>query len=230
MYCVVCGVKLPEGTKACPLCHTPVWCPDTEERPAPQTYSDRYPALSWQRRVTVMSLVSVALLAGTVACLSICLHLTGQMGWSAYVLAGALCFYVSFLLPMWFRHPHPMVFVPTAFAAWLLLLLFLCLRTEGAWFLSFAFPVTMILAALTIGGLALYRYVRGGALFITGGLLMACGGACMLIELLAHITFQVPMFVWSIYAAVVFFLFGGFLILAGIIRPLRENLERTFFL
>lgn len=229
MYCVKCGVQLPEGAKRCPLCSTPVWCPDTEAEPA-STYSDRYPIISRQRRITVMSLITVALLAAMVACLSICLHITGKVGWSAYVLSGCLCFYTVCLLPFWFKRPHPMVFVPVAFGAALALLLFINWYTGGHWFWPFAFPVTMIVAALTIGALALYRYVKGGTLFITGGLLMALGGASMLIELFTHLVFSAPMFGWSLYGAVVFGIFGGFLILSGIIRPLREHLERTFFI
>ena len=60
--------------------------------------------------------------------------------------------------------------------------------------------------------------------------LMAVGGGCLLAELFQHLTFRTPMFAWSPYAAAVFCLFGGFLILAGIIRPLREHLARKFFI
>ena len=123
-----------------------------------------------------------------------------------------------------------LIFVPLSFVLISGYLLYICLYTGGHWFLPFAFPVTMIVAALTIGALALYRYVKGGTLFITGGLLMALGGACMLIELFTHLVFSAPMFGWSLYGAVVFGIFGGFLILSGIIRPQREHLERTFFI
>ena len=122
-----------------------------------------------------------------------------------------------------------MIFVPVSFLSVCLLLWLLSWRTGGRWFLSFAFPLTALLAALTIGSIALYRYVKRGTIFITGGLLIAMGGGCMLAEFFQHLTFRTPMFTWSLYAATVFFLFGGFLILAGIIRPLREHLERTFF-
>ena len=43
MYCVYCGVKLQDGVKECPLCHTPVAVvpqPGTEEK---ALYSDRLP-------------------------------------------------------------------------------------------------------------------------------------------------------------------------------------------
>ena len=231
MYCVKCGVRLQEGVKACPLCGTPIWCPEAEEgAPAAATYSSRYPVISRQKRLTVMASLSVILLAAMVACFSIALNTTGAMGWSFYVIVGTLAFYFVFLLPFWFKHPHPMIFVPVAFLSVCLLLLLISGYTGGRWFWTFAFPLTGILAALTIGAVALYRYVKRGAIFITGGLLMAIGAGCLLAELFQHLTFRTPMFTWSLYAAAVFFLFGGFLILAGIIRPLREYLERKFFI
>ena len=230
MYCVRCGVRLQEGVKACPLCGTPVWCPEAGERGPAATYSDRYPVYSRQKRLTVMASLTVALLAAMVACFSIALNTTGQMGWSFYVIAGTTAFYLAFLLPLWFRRPHPMIFVPVAFLSLCQLLFLLCAYTGGRWFWTFAFPLTGLLAILTIGAVALYRYVKRGTIFITGGLLIAIGGGCLLAELFQHLTFHTPMFSWSLYAAAVFLLFGGFLILVGIVRPLREHLERKFFI
>ena len=60
-------------------------------------------------------------------------------------------------------------------------------------------------------------------------MLLAMGGSCLLAEFFQHLTFRTPLFTWSPYAAGVFGLFGVFLILAGIIRPLREHLKRVFF-
>ena len=230
MYCVRCGGRRQEGVKACPLCGTPVWCPEAGERGPAATYSDRYPVYSRQKRLTVMASLTVALLAAMVACFSIALNTTGQMGWSFYVIAGTTAFYLAFLLPLWFRRPHPMIFVPVAFLSLCLLLFLLCAHTGGRWFWNFAFPLTGLMAILTIGAVALYRYVKRGTIFITGGLLIAIGGGCLLAELFQHLTFHTPMFSWSLYAAAVFLLFGGFLILAGIVRPLREHLERKLFI
>lgn len=230
MYCVKCGVKLQEGVKACPLCGTPVWCPEAGEEEPASAYSDRYPEVSRQKRLTVMASLTVALLSAMIACLSIAVNTTGHVGWSFYVLVGTAAFYLVFLLPFWFRKAHPMIFVPVTFLTLCLLLFSIAAYTGGRWFWTFAFPLTGILAVLTIGAIALYRYVRGGTIFITGGLLVAIGGSCLLAEFFQHLTFHTPLFSWSLYAASVFGLFGGFLILAGIIRPLREHLRRVFFI
>ena len=230
MYCVKCGVRLQEGVKACPLCGTPLWCPEAEAEAPAATYSDRYPVVSRQKRLTVMASLTVGLLSAVIACFAIAINTTGRMGWSFYVIVSVAAFYCAFLLPFWFKRPHPMVFVPLAFISACLLLLSISLYTGGRWFWTFAFPLTALLAALTIGAVALYRYVKRGSIFITGGLLMTIGGGCLLAELFQHLTFHAPMFAWSPYAAAVFCLFGGFLILSGFIRPLREHMKRKFFI
>jgi len=52
----------------------------------------------------------------------------------------------------------------------------------------------------------------------------------MLVEFLEHITFGARMFSWSLYSVTAFAVFGAFLLVAGLVRPLREHLERKFFL
>ena len=98
------------------------------------------------------------------------------------------------------------------------------------WFLSFGFPVTAMSCLLLTGFIALLRYVRGGRLFIIGGSVIVLGGLSMLVEFFQHITFGTKMFTWSLYVVSSCLAFGMFLILAGTIRPLREYLERRFFL
>ena len=83
---------------------------------------------------------------------------------------------------------------------------------------------------LLTGFIALLRYVRGSRLFIIGGSVIVLGGLSMLVEFFQHITFGTKMFTWSLYVVSSCLAFGMFLILAGTIRPLREYLERRFFL
>ena len=145
MYYVRCGVQLQEGVKDCPLCGTPVWCPEAGERTSvAPAYPDRYPVYSRQSRLTAMASLTVALLAAMIACFTIAMNTSGRMGWSFYVIAGTTAFYFTFLLPFWFRRPHPMIFVPLSFVSVCLLLLAISVYTCGRWFLSFAFPLTAI--------------------------------------------------------------------------------------
>ena len=76
----------------------------------------------------------------------------------------------------------------------------------------------------------LLKYVQGGRLFIIGGWIIAAGGLSILVEFFQHITFGSRMFTWSLYVVSPCAALGIFLLLAGMIRPLREYLERRFFL
>jgi len=231
LYCVKCGVRLQDSAETCPLCGTPVWRP---EEKAPQAASSVYPLVFPEQpkhgRIGITAFLTVVLSAVCLGCLIFCLNTYGAVSWSGYVMLGIAMVYVIAILPLWFDHPHPLIFVPADFFAVCGYLLYICLYTGGRWFLSFAFPVVMLFCVVTTASIALFRYVRRGKLFITGGLLVAIGGSTMLVELFQHITFGTQMFHWSLYTASVFAWAGFFLILSGIIRPLREYLERKFFL
>jgi hypothetical protein len=234
MYCVKCGVRLPDSAEKCPLCQTPVWHPETEAAEPEPCKSPAYPLVFPEQqqhaRIAGVAFVTVVLSAICLACLIFCLKSYHSVSWSGYVMLGIALVYTVAILPLWFRCAHPMIFVPVSFAAVCGYLLYICLYTGGHWFLSFAFPVVMLVCLVTTGSLALFRYVRHGRLFIIGGLLVVIGGGSMLVELFQCLTFGGQPFHWSIYTASVFGWFGLFFILAGIVKPLRDYLERKFFL
>ncbi len=231
MYCVKCGVRLTDDAERCPLCATPVWIPENADIPKTNYgYSSVYPKKKENERIPAAIFLTIALAVISIVCLIFCLRTYGAIRWSGYVMSGIAALYMIAVLPMWFRRPNPVIFVPTSFIAVSAFLLYVCLYNQGDWFLSFAFPVVMLLGILTTAAVSLFRYVKGGKLFIIGGLLAALGASSMLIEYFQHITFDTKMFSWSLYAVSTFFLFGLFLILAGIIQSLREWLERRSFL
>ena len=228
MYCVNCGVKLQDGARRCPLCQTPVPVPAAGEAPA--NYPPLCPGEPRRSRYAAAGFLTVFLAAVCLSCMIFALRTYGELRWAGFVMLGIGAAYLAVFVPLWFPHPHPLVCIPLAYAALGGYLVFVCLRTGGHWYLSFAFPLVMLACLLTLAAVVLFRYVRGGRLFIAGGLLLATGGATMLAELFQHITFGSRMFAWSLYSVSAFGAFGLFLILAGIIRPLREVLERKFFL
>lgn len=229
MYCVKCGVRLDDSLDRCPLCGTPVWRPE-EAQDQDRAFSSIFPEKHRNERLTVVAfLTAVALLAAFIT-LRICLRIYGGIGWSGYAMLGIALFYVIAILPLWFRRPNPMIFLPVDHAAVAGFLLYASWASGGHWFLSFGFPVTAMSCLLLTGFIALLRYVRGGRLFIIGGSVIVLGGLSMLVEFFQHITFGTKMFTWSLYVVSSCLAFGMFLILAGTIRPLREYLERRFFL
>lgn len=227
MYCVKCGIRLQDGTEHCPLCSTPVWNP--QKTSSPSNFSGAYPRPEPSIRYPVLAFITSLLAVVCLSCLIFCLKTYHQVFWSGYVMLGIAMVYVSVFLPFWFEKRHPLIFVPVAFCAVCGYLLYICLYTGGHWFLSFAFPVVMIAGAITTASVALFRYIKKGRIFIMSGLFVAIGGCCMLIELFQNITFGGKMFTWSLYCTSFFTAVGLFLLLSGIIRPMREYLQRKLF-
>ena len=229
MYCVKCGVRLQDGVETCPLCQTPVWNPEGLAH-LERGYSGVYPKAEPSKRYPVLGFVTALLVAINVAFLIFCLQTYHKVSWSGYVMLGTAVFYLIVILPLWINKPHPLIFVPLSFLVAGGYLLYICLATGGHWFLSFAFPIVMIAGLLTTGAVAAFRYLKHGKLFIIAALLIAIGGAAMLVEMFEAITFGHTMWTWSLYVVSGFGAVGLFILLAAIIRPLREYLERKLFL
>ena len=230
MYCVYCGVRLQDGAAECPLCHTPVTAAPMPARKQEASYSDRYPRLEKQSgKYLALGLVTVILAAAALGCLIFCLKSTGTVGWSGIAALGMGLLWVWGVLPLFFPRWRPMIFLPVDFACLGGYLLYICASTGGHWFLSFAFPVTLMAAVLTLAGVAMMRYIVQGRLRLMSLLLIAIGLSFMLVEFFQHITFGTPMFVWSLYCVIGFCLIGLFLFIASLIPPLRSALRRKFF-
>ena len=145
-------------------------------------------------------------------------------------MGGLALAYVIAILPLWFRKRNPVIFVPTSFAAIGLFLLYVCLATDGNWFLTFALPVTGFLCLLVSAMVTLGRYTRKYLLYVFGGASIAMGGFMVLLEFLLHITFGLPgVGTWSFYPMIVFVLLGILLILIAIVPSFRESLSKKFF-
>ena len=231
MYCVKCGVELADSEKKCPLCGTPVFHPDIERKPAePPFPPDRRHAENVSR-VGILFVLTVLFVLPAAICLLCDWRINGGIVWSGYAAGGIALLYILVLLPMWFRHPNPVIFVPVDFAAIGLYLLYIDLATGGHWFLSFAFPITGAIGVLVTAVVALTRYLHAGYLYIYGGGLILGGALAMLIEFLLNLTFQVhETFFWSFYPLVAGVLLGLMLIVIAVCKPLRESLRKKFFL
>lgn len=227
MYCVKCGVKLQEGVERCPLCQTPVW--DPEPREGSRSYPDTLPRQHRESDLPgAVALTVVCAIAGIVT-LTVCFRLYGALRWGGYVIGALLLFYVIAVLPRWFRQPRGEVFVPIDHAATALYVLYICLKTGGHWFLSFALPVLLSSCLISTAMICLLKYVTGARLFILGGFLLLCGGFTVLVEFFEHLSFGVGMFRWSPYSLAGFGSVGLFLLIAGMIPSLRRGLEKRFF-
>lgn len=230
MYCVNCGVKLGDSEKKCPLCGVVAFHPDLPRQEGERLYpQDRYPVQQVNHRSMLIILTTLFLLPLLITLLCD-LQINRAITWSGYVIGALLLGYEIIILPMWFRKPNPVVFVPCGFAAVALYLLYINLATGGSWFLSFAFPMVGAVGLITTTVVVLMKYLsRKVWLFVFGGANIALGGCMLLMEFLIVITFQRRFVAWSLYPLIVLVLMGGMLIFLGINRQARERMERKLF-
>jgi len=229
MYCVQCGVRLADTEKKCPLCGTAVYHPTVTQKDAKPLYpKGRRPKPHANSRA-LNGIVIILYFIPLFVCLLSDLQGDGVLNWFGFAAGGLLLSYVSFALPMWFRKPNPVIFVPCSFAAAGLYLLYICLRTGGSWFLPFAFPVTGALCIIVTAVVTLLRYIRRGRLYILGGGFIALGFLMPLIEFLLKVAFDIGFIGWSVYPLIVLVLLGGVLIYLAINSSAREMMERKLF-
>lgn len=231
MYCANCGVKLADSEKVCPLCQTKAYHPDLPVQEGSGLYpKNKQPKK--QRRSAWPQMILTAMFVLAMVIVLLCdLQVTGKVSWSGFVLGALVLGYVALVLPVWFRNPNPVIFVPCAFAAAALYLLYICLYTKGSWFLPFALPMTAAFGLIVTTVTVLVKYVKKGRLYIFGGALAALGGVMPLMEYLIANTFQIGHFaLWSLYPMTALILVGGLLIFLAICRPARESMERKLFI
>ena len=229
MYCIKCGVKLADTEKKCPLCNTVVCHPDFTQTTERTLYPRGKMPNSSSGSKALNGAVIFLFLIPLFVCFFADLSLDGKIEWFGYVAGALLMSYVVFALPLWFKRPNPVIFVPCSFAGAALYLLYIDLATGGSWYLSFGLPVVSGICLITCTVVTLMYYLRRGKLYILGGAFMAFGAFMLLVEFLMKITFSINFIGWSIYPLVVFFLFGCLLIYFAINRSACEMIERKLF-
>ncbi|MCI8611363.1 MAG: hypothetical protein HFE66_05530 [Clostridiales bacterium] len=231
MYCIRCGVELAEHETCCPLCKTKVVHPDFIHPDAPAPYPKDKVIYKDLNRNGVLFILSI-LFSLAAALMLVCdLSQNHAIIWSGYAIGGLGVGYLFFVFPLWFRRRVPAVFAAVDFSAVLLLLWYINTAVGGSWFLSFAMPTVLMLAAITCAFLILYQYFRSGLLWILGGAFILLGVSLVGIELLMQYTFSLGRgLVWSVYPLVVFALLGILLLVIASSSRLRGYLERKFFL
>ncbi len=230
MYCIKCGAKLSDGQTVCPICETRVFHPDFVI-PEENTYP-KVPFESEEfNRKGLLFVITMILLVPFILPILLELGWRSDVSWSGYTAGGTLIFYTAFIMPYWFKKQNPVIFVPIVFALTIGLLLFICFKTEGNWFMSFAFPVVGSLGIIITAATALLYYIKKGWLYIIGGTLIAIGMWTVLLEFDIRTTFNAHTpFYWSLAPLTVLFIVGVMLIIIAIVKPLKESLRRIFFI
>ena len=229
MYCVKCGVKLADTEKICPLCDTVVYHPEIKQDDAISLYPEGRIPRPQKNSKAFCGLVLILYLIPTLVCFLADLRRDDEISWFGLAFGGLVVGYVMFALPLWFKKPNPIIFVPCDFAAIALYLLYINYATHGNWYLSFALPITVAVALIVCTMVTLAYCLRRGKLYIFGGGIMAFGALALLIEFLVDITFKIDFIGWSFYPLIALMLIGGALIYLGINRTAREMMEKKLF-
>ena len=229
MYCVKCGVKLADTERKCPLCHTVVYHPELTQPAAEPLYPGNRMPKAGSGKKAIGGLLLFLYLFPLITGFFSDMQPDGKLDWFGYMAGGLIVCYVIFALPIWFRNPIPIVFVPCDFVAVALYLLYIEFATGGNWFWSFALPITVVLMLIVCAVVALACYVRRGKLYVFGGATIALGTLVLMVELLLDKTFQVDFIGWSVYPLIVLSLLGGALIYLAINSSAREMVERKLF-
>ncbi|MBQ8566432.1 MAG: hypothetical protein IJ445_02460 [Clostridia bacterium] len=230
MYCIKCGVELTDGQKKCPLCNTEVYHPDFISKEGLLFPKGGAPQTEYNR-IGILFVISVLYFIA-MSVLFVCdITVFHRMTWSRYVISALLLTYVIIVLPLWFKSPNPVIFVPCDFGATAVFLWFISFIRGESWFFTFALPITLGICIISTTMITLKRYVRRGFLYTLGGGFIATGLFTVLIEFLIRLTFFDSIrFIWSFYPALVFFLLGMMLIVVAICKPMRRSLEKIFFI
>ena len=229
MYCVKCGVRLADTEKKCPLCNTVVYHPEVKQEDAPELYPSKKMPKSTYGRGFVCGAIIILFMIPLIVSLFSDIHLDGRLDWFGYVAGAIVMAYVTFALPVWFKRPNPVIFVPCDFAAGALYLFYINYKNGGEWFWSFALPILFGLCVIASTLVTLLRYLPKGKLYAIGGCVMGLGAWIFLIESLMANTFDWGFVGWSIYPLISLSLVGGLLIYLAMNRVAREKIERKVF-
>lgn len=229
MYCVNCGIKLADSEEKCPICSTLPGGTIPRDTSVPKLYpANRYPEVSVKKGAlngAILFLFAIPLLIT----FFVDLRSIDGPNWFWYTFGAVLLGYIVLALPLWFRKPNPVIFVPCDFAAAALYLLLIALMTSGGWYLSFALPVTVCAGMIVTAVITLLRYIRKGRLYIFGGAFIAVGAYLLMTELLLGVTFGISFVGWSIYPLIASSILGILLIFLAINSTARERMERKLF-
>ncbi len=229
MYCVKCGVELADSEKSCPLCGTVVYHPVLSQEAGELMYPPHRPGKrrlkrrSWLFVILIVTVTLISQLA--VANMAV----VGRISWAYYAGGGIALAYLIFGLPVWFRRPNPVIFVPTGFAAVLVYVFGAALLSGGDWFYDFALPIISGAAIIATAVAALSYYLKRGSFFIAGGALLALGLYSLMVEYLIYKHFLSVFHFWSVYPLIGCFVCGIGLILIGIVPTFREAFNKRFF-
>ena len=230
-YCVHCGVELDKTAQHCPLCFTPVLDPqqpvDTESSPPfPTQRKEVQPVTRWELAL----LLTVMLASAAICCGVVNLFLHSELGWSLYVIGGALVIWV-WMVPPLLVHGLPLLarMVLDVAAVGIYVFLISLDVNHTAWFMGLALPIILTAGALAI--LAVLFLWNGHRSILTATIVTIAWSGVFVILLELYIDrFQNVAWSpsWSLVVAIVCVALLIPLIIVRRVPSLRETMRRRF--
>lgn len=228
-YCVHCGVRLGEGEKACPLCHTVSVDPAEKKVPSPErAYPTHTPEqLLVRSKRYFLTLFAILLLLPALLCIVIDLLIGGSISWSVYAFSALILMYVTIAVPIWIDKKKPYFALVTGYVCLMLYLIMVeNVSQSGSWFFPIVLPCMTLSTLMCLLLVRLYRHQVLGKFTMAGACTGAVGILCLLIELLISVSFGSIALLWSPYvfapclfvALLIFFINGN--------RAIREEIRR----
>lgn len=233
-YCVNCGVELSKSEKYCPLCKTEVINPhdpwqESRERPYPKQIETIARHIDRSFFGILASLILLIPIFVTVICDLLISH---GVTWSGYVIGAVLLVFVWFVVPYFFKKPHPMTFAAVDCAALVVFVWLVESVSATHWFLSLGLPITLSVSAMVILLTSIFtRKKKVAMLTKVAIILFAAGLLCVLIELfIANAVGTSIAFMWSLFCLVPCVILGIAALVLQRKKNLREQIRRRLFI
>ncbi len=233
-YCVNCGVKLKDTEEVCPLCETPVINPSAPQKSgAGRSYppAKKSEKLRRVRRRAIADIFALMLLIPLLTTIICDINLGGGITWSIYVVISIGLLYTYLLPPMLLKRQVLTLSLVIDMFSTLAFLFVLNLILGQKWFLPFAFPVTLILFALTFVAVFLVNRSPWNILKIIGTILYLMGIFIMLIEWLLNLCFfDGAAISWAWYIFIPCMVLGSIMFIIDTNPYIKAALHKRFFI
>lgn len=232
-YCVNCGVSLADSEKKCPLCLTEVINPKCIVNSQAKTPYPPYQPQPSQKvsKSSVIGIISIMALLPVALSLICDTSINKEIVWSGFVVGAIALLYLIIVLPIVKNKIDSVSCLAFDFAGLILYLYYIERVIHGTWFLSFALPLTIIIAAIVMILTFLSLYTKVEKLAIAALSLIFIGLLNFAIELLINFTFHShDTLVWALYPMATFIILGIVLYLINANKPLKERLQKKFFI
>ncbi len=232
-YCVNCGVELAEYIKKCPLCSTEVINPNEPYDFAKEPPYPEYQPIALQKLSPkiILGVIAIIFMLPISICVIADFSLNSTLDWSGYVVSSLFAVFTVIASALLVHSESRILEQVFDYMAILLLVVYIETQSGGSWFLTFALPLLIYMAVMTI----LITFVSG--IFSNSSLtplamsIILIGIYTVLIDILINYNFFDRISVhWSLYSFISLTVIGTILLFIDNNKPLKRRLEKKFFI